>query len=81
MDNELQADLDRYDKSEANPNTLPSLIPKTFVEAARKYANPLDVTKALALADSIGIRHNGHNLNAPELRLLVDAALGVTEDE
>ena len=50
-----------------------------IMEAARRVAN-LDITKTLALADSMGIRHNGHNLNAPELRMLLQAALGITED-
>ncbi len=54
---ELQVDIDRYDKSEANPNTLPSLIPKTFVDAARMVADP---SLADFLADAV-TQDGGHH--------------------
>ena len=75
---ELQDDLDRYDKSEANPNTLPSLIPKTFVVAARKWANAATLVGG---GDQWIMEWEGkliHPTDLPEGRYWV---VPVTEDE
>ena len=76
----LQDDLDRYDKSEANPDTLSSLIPKTFVDAARRIAN-LDRKAAHIIAESIdGLPENAKMWHAIADDI-VNAALGITTED
>ena len=59
------------------------LLCQAFAHYSERHAALLEslqdgsVTEALRLADEMGVAENGHNLNAPTLRLLVRAALKV----
>jgi hypothetical protein len=79
---ELREALKRWDGNDYMPESQMRLIVDTAREhlALRESLQDGSLTEALRLADELGIRENGHNLNAPTLRRLMRVALTVEGD-
>ena len=72
MDSELQAALDKYDRTGSAYGNV-----SVFVDAARKVANPDIEAAAQKLAQIHGTTVDNDPWYRPEALMVVDAALGI----